>query len=104
MRSFFNLDLLKGEEETESFDIVVHGEKLGAVVVSKSADRKAKCAAKTLCTIPCRLIGQILHTFCNYRKPDTSLTASCCLDRSIEGEDRLLLGNRCRRGASDRWT
>lgn len=39
------------EEETESFDIVVHGEKLGAVVVSKSADRKAKCAAKTLCTM-----------------------------------------------------
>lgn len=39
------------EEETESFDIVVNGEKLGAVVVATSADRKAKSAARTLGTM-----------------------------------------------------
>lgn len=39
------------EEETDSFDINVNGEKLGAVVVAKSADRKAKSAARTLGTM-----------------------------------------------------
>ena len=42
------------EEETDSFDIVVNGEKLGAVVVSQSLDRKAKRAAQMLST----MIGQ----------------------------------------------
>ncbi len=35
-------------EETDSYDIVVNGEKLGAVVVAQSADQKAKHAAKML--------------------------------------------------------
>lgn len=39
------------EEETDSFDIVVNGEELGAVVVSKSADRKTKRAAEMLSTM-----------------------------------------------------
>lgn len=43
-----------GEEETESVDIVVNGEKLGAVVVSQSLDNKTKCAAQMLGT----MIGQ----------------------------------------------
>lgn len=38
-------------EETDSYDIVVNGEKLGAVVVSGAADRKAKSAAKMLGTM-----------------------------------------------------
>ncbi|MDE7415791.1 MAG: hypothetical protein K2N44_05650 [Lachnospiraceae bacterium] len=42
------------EEETDSFDIVVNGERLGAVVVSQSLDRKAKRAAQMLST----MIGQ----------------------------------------------
>ena len=42
------------QEETDSFDIVVNGEKLGAVVVSQSLDRKAKRAAQMLST----MIGQ----------------------------------------------
>lgn len=42
------------EEETDSFDIVVNGEKLGAVVVSRSLDRRAKRAAQMLGT----MIGQ----------------------------------------------
>lgn len=41
-------------EETDSYDIVVNGEKLGAVVVAQSSDRKAKCAAEMLST----MIGQ----------------------------------------------
>ncbi|MDE5824115.1 MAG: hypothetical protein K2H91_05465 [Lachnospiraceae bacterium] len=39
------------EEETDSFDIVVNGERLGAVVVSQSLDRKAKRAAQMLSTM-----------------------------------------------------
>ena len=39
------------EEETDSFDIVVNGERLGAVVVSRSLDRKAKRAAQMLSTM-----------------------------------------------------
>lgn len=39
------------EEETDSFDIIVNGEKLGAVVVARSADRKAKSAAGMLGTV-----------------------------------------------------
>ncbi|MDE6053455.1 MAG: hypothetical protein K2G55_06795 [Lachnospiraceae bacterium] len=42
------------EEETDSFDIFVNGERLGAVVVSQSLDRKAKRAAQMLST----MIGQ----------------------------------------------
>ncbi|MDE7273057.1 MAG: PocR ligand-binding domain-containing protein [Lachnospiraceae bacterium] len=41
-------------EETDSFDIVVNGEKLGSVVVLASSDRKAKRAAEMLSTV----IGQ----------------------------------------------
>lgn len=41
-------------EETEAFDIVVNGEKLGSVVVPASSDRKAKHAAEMLSTV----IGQ----------------------------------------------
>lgn len=41
-------------EETDSYDIVVNGEKLGAVVVAKSVDRKAKRAAEMLSMV----IGQ----------------------------------------------
>lgn len=42
------------QEDTESFDIVVNGEKLGAVVIAQSADRKEKHAAEMLST----MIGQ----------------------------------------------
>ncbi|MDE6620334.1 MAG: hypothetical protein K2K74_07585 [Lachnospiraceae bacterium] len=38
-------------EETEAFDIVVNGEKLGSVVVPASSDRKAKHAAEMLSTV-----------------------------------------------------
>lgn len=41
-------------EETDSYDIVVNGEKLGAVVVAQSVDQKAKHAAKMLSMV----IGQ----------------------------------------------
>lgn len=41
-------------EETDSYDIVVNGEKLGAVVVAQSSDRKAKRAAEIFST----MIGQ----------------------------------------------
>ncbi len=39
------------EEATDSFDIVVNNEKLGAVIVARSADKKAKSAAKMLSTV-----------------------------------------------------
>jgi len=39
------------QEETDSFDIVVNGEKLGAVVVAQSLDKKAKRAAEMLSTM-----------------------------------------------------
>lgn len=41
-------------EETDSYDIVVNGEKVGAVIVAQSLDRKAKRAAQMLST----MIGQ----------------------------------------------
>lgn len=41
-------------EKTDSYDIVVNGEKQGAVVVAQSADQKAKHAAEMLSTV----IGQ----------------------------------------------
>lgn len=41
-------------EETDSYDIIVNGEKLGAVVAAQSLDRKAKSAAQMLST----MIGQ----------------------------------------------
>lgn len=41
-------------EETDSYDIVVNGEKLGTVVVAQSVDQKAKHAAKMLSMV----IGQ----------------------------------------------
>ena len=60
------------EEETESFDIVVHGEKLGAVVdLLKGIDDRIDQIRDLLHRHlnvridPCRLVGQILHTFCN---------------------------------------
>ncbi|MDE5696064.1 MAG: hypothetical protein K2I96_01430 [Lachnospiraceae bacterium] len=41
-------------EETDSYDIVVNGEKVGAVVVARSLDRKARSAAQMLSMV----IGQ----------------------------------------------
>lgn len=38
------------EEETESFDIIVNGDKLGSVVIAKSSDKNAKTAAELLST------------------------------------------------------
>ncbi|HBV82371.1 MAG: methyl-accepting chemotaxis protein [Lachnospiraceae bacterium] len=38
------------KEETESFDIIVNGDKLGSVVIEKSSDKNARTAAELLCT------------------------------------------------------
>jgi len=38
------------EEETESFDIIVNGDKLGSVVIAKSSDKNARTAAELLST------------------------------------------------------
>ncbi len=38
------------EEETESFDIIVNGDKLGSVIIAKSSDKNARTAAELLST------------------------------------------------------
>lgn len=38
------------EEETESFDIIVNGDKLGSVVIAKSSNKNARTAAELLST------------------------------------------------------
>lgn len=44
-------------EETDAYDIVVNGERLGAVVVSHSVDKKAKGAARMLSTVISQAAG-----------------------------------------------
>ena len=44
-------------EETDAYDIVVNGERLGAVVVSHSVDKKTKGAARMLSTVISQAAG-----------------------------------------------
>ncbi|GFH94489.1 methyl-accepting chemotaxis protein McpB [Lachnospiraceae bacterium] len=51
------------EEETDSFDIIVNGDKLGSVVIAKSSDKKMRTAAELLSTqISQTATLELLHT------------------------------------------